>query len=613
MSNWGTPTMSQLMKWASGSALVALLGACSSAPSASENIVKSQSQALVSTTITLQSPNGVPVLSPVITGVQAVNLSAAAVINGTTVSMGTSGFSSEPDSKTNDIWSRGTATLKDRDKVTGVVHARTIVRGSGVVITGGTDTTPVFDPPTTLSWTVTYPTGTAPSYTLNTGETRTLAPGLYGSLIVNSGGTLNLSSGTYYLTTLDMEASSKIKLDQTNGPVIIYETTNLILRGAFTTSTGADPDLLLGYLGTNPIFVESAFTGAIIAPASSLTLRRVTGTLAGYFYGKTVASLDGATVSYRAPQVIAVASGSTDDPQKCAQLLIPPSNLSGQALAIASQQLINRYCSMPNTPQCISSLAGRASADYTASAKQFVASVMTGARYLGVSRDRTRKYQAALANATLASSICAGPDADGDWVPDSKDLCPNTPDLTPTDDNGCPTALPQAPDDNSVRQVLNAGGIMWNPRCVDAAPPAESAGSALYQTAAPNNGLYIVTRRVTNQPANCPIWYLFEIRELPPSGPPLPSYQVAFKDTEAVSIVAGIPGLPTVPSSLVQFLAKPGDPTTRGQLGKISSAPSWINFRVQAINANGQRGPWSEWKVPNVSDCLSLGITCASR
>jgi hypothetical protein len=601
----------RIERWATTAACGLTLVACSSTAK-HEELLAASSQALTSTTITLQEPKDMPILAPVITGSSGVSVSGSGVVTGTTVAMGTSGINVEPDGVLSDVWSRGRATLKDRVKLNGMLHASLTTLGSGVVITGGTDHAPVFDPPASLSWTVTYPTGSGPSYTMNSGQTRTLAPGLYGSLLLNSGGKLNLSSGTYYVTSLDMEAASTLTLDQTNGPVIIYEATTLILRGAINTTSGDSPDLLLGYLGTSPIYVESVFSGAIIAPSAALTLRRVTGTHTGYFYAASVSSVDGAKVQYRAPLAIAVAANP--DLEDCPQLIIQSSNLTGRALDANYQALLARYCTMPGTSQCMTNLVGRANADYTAAAKQVVAAVLSPAQYLALSRDRTRKMHAAESNSAQANALCTQQDSDGDWVVDSKDKCPNTPDLSATDDDGCPiTTLPQAPSGDDVRKLLNNWGMMFNPLCVDAPPPPEAAGAAVFQTATPGNGTFIVAQRVTNQPAGCPTWYLFQIREMPWQGQAQQPYVVAFQDSEAIAPVGGLAQLPNVPPSLIQFNAKPGDPGERSRLGSIPLEPSGINFRVQAINGNGQRGPWSQWKVPSQADCRALGVVCGTR
>jgi len=99
---------------------------------------------------------------------------------------------------------------------------------------------------------VSYPTaGTGPNVSLKAGQSQSLAPGQYGNVTLNPQSTVTLHTGTYYLKGLDLEAQTKVNLDQANGPVIIYEDTSLILRGTFASLTADPPDLLLAYLGTH--------------------------------------------------------------------------------------------------------------------------------------------------------------------------------------------------------------------------------------------------------------------------------------------------------------------------------------------------------------------------
>lgn len=80
-----------------------------------------------------------------------------------------------------------------------------------------------------------------------------------------------------------------------------------------------------------------------------------------------------------------------------------------------------------------------------------------------------------------APQLCAKADSDGDWVPDYKDRCPNTPELTATDDTGCPlAALPPAPSAEDVARVLEKMGMLSNPLCRDAPVPTRLPAGAFY-------------------------------------------------------------------------------------------------------------------------------------
>jgi hypothetical protein len=312
------------------------------------------------------------------------------------------GVHAEPDGLLNDTWSRGTADLRDRVHVRGILHAQTRTVGSNVVI-DGSDTTPPFDPPSTLSWTVTYPAGTGPDLILNPDEVKSGTPGLYGSMTVNSRATLTLAAGTYYLTNLDVEPQATIRLDQAKGPVVIYVANGLILRGSFLSVSGDAPDLLIAYLGQTTVVAESLFNGAILAPFTTVTLRAVTGVHTGFFASKDFQVLDAhVQVQYRTPLAILTAS----HPNKCVQLLttaLPPA---------AVQAATKRYCG-----EC--------------------------PRFEDTDRDGVQNCLDQCPYDPLKTApgvcLCGVPDtdSDGDGVPDCLDQCPNDPNNTSPGMCGC--------------------------------------------------------------------------------------------------------------------------------------------------------------------------------
>jgi hypothetical protein len=281
-------------------------------------------------TITISTPSPVAPLAPVVGGSNLVSLGARAeIVQGMTVSMGSGGLQTQPDALLNETWSRGTAALNDRVKVRGTLHAKTRTNGANVSVTTW-DQNPAFDPVQTLSWKVTYPSGPANPVTVNAGESTTLEPGKYGVVTLNSQSTVTLKTGTYYLTSFSFNSAATIKLDQARGPIVIYVTDNLPLRGTFTPLSGTNPDLLIAYLGTVPVVVEMLFNGAVLAPSTSLTLRSITGgTHQGFFYAKDMILDAGARVKYRAPNAIIGTSKPTGS--VCRQLAtsggIPPSDL----------------------------------------------------------------------------------------------------------------------------------------------------------------------------------------------------------------------------------------------------------------------------------------------
>jgi hypothetical protein len=330
-------------------ALLAVLGAlvtlalfgCSAPDHAPEEVGERRDGLAAPVTLTLKTPNSVPVLAPVIAVSNSAFIGARAdIVTGslTAVGLNGGGVHTEPDALLNETWSKGTADLRDRTRIRGTLHAATKQLGNDVQITT-LDATPRFEPLTSLSWTVRYPTTTTGAEVrLNAGQSRSLAPGQFGDVTLNSQSTLTLKTGTYYLRTLDLESASNVKLDQSAGPVIIYvETGNLILRGSISSLDSRPPDLLIVYLGTTSFLVETLFNGALVAPSATVTLRAVSGVHTGYFYAKDLQILDaGAKVQYRAPLPIVTASAPGG--YTCRQLvtaLVPAADLPAA---------LRRYC-----------------------------------------------------------------------------------------------------------------------------------------------------------------------------------------------------------------------------------------------------------------------------
>lgn len=330
-----------------GGLALALLAGCGSHESQpAEPAQVSKAEALAGpVTLSITSPAGVPPLSPVVSTRNSLYFGAAGtVVSGAAVALGISGggIHTEPDAVLNDTWSRGLADLGDRTLVRGVLHAATHKYGNGLNPPPTLDASPAFEPLNNLTWTVRYPsTGTGAPIIANPPPSPPLpplTPGQYGDVAVNSGGSLTIKSGTYYLRSLKFESNSTVTLDQADGPVILYvETDQLALRGAIKTVTNDPPDLAIIYLGTTAFSVETLFNGALVAPNTTATLRAVTGIHTGFFYAKDFQLLDAhARVQYRAPLPIVKAANPTGD--SCAAMVRAMVPVANQPAAIA------RYC-----------------------------------------------------------------------------------------------------------------------------------------------------------------------------------------------------------------------------------------------------------------------------
>jgi hypothetical protein len=126
--------------------------------------------------------------------------------------------------------------------------------------------------------------------TLQPGATRTLAPGAYAALIVNSRAILTLTAGTYFFTSFDLESQSMLHLDQSAGAIQIYVSSSVIDRGVTTFTAGTPSAFLFGYAGTTMLSVESPFPGGtLIAPNAPVNIATLgSSAFVGHLFAKQV-------------------------------------------------------------------------------------------------------------------------------------------------------------------------------------------------------------------------------------------------------------------------------------------------------------------------------------
>lgn len=315
---------------------------------------------------------------------------------------------------------------------------------------------------------------------------------------------------------------------------------------------------------------------------------------------------DGATAELA--HCLSICSGPPEDLEGCASQVSVRTDLTGKAREVAYQRDIAAYCASPGLSACTTTLIARANVDYTSAANQLLARQITPGQYLAVSQDRSRKLRVAEDSEIRATELCTATDADGDWVIDREDRCPNTPDLTPTDDSGCPLkTIPAGPSADEVAAGLSALHITINPKCAGAFVPERVPAGGFYWPAYSERGTYILAGAISNQPAGCPVWYEFDIEEI--SGPQAGfRYTVAFRDQEANADLVDLHR--PVPAGLIQFNPLPTDPVPNRVRLAETGFHAGIRYRVRGMNGNGLRGPWSDWKISDKASCTALGFTC---
>lgn len=114
----------------------------------------------------------------------------------------------------------------------------------------------------------TFPPATGGSFFVNTGNSRSPAPGSYANVSVSTGGTLNLASGDYFFTTLTLNAGSTVHVTASTR---IYVQSTLNLGVTFTTASNVVQPILLGFAGTS-LNVNVRFDGTLVAPNAILAL-----------------------------------------------------------------------------------------------------------------------------------------------------------------------------------------------------------------------------------------------------------------------------------------------------------------------------------------------------
>jgi hypothetical protein len=549
-------------------------------------------------TATITTPHLVSPLTVVLGANGNLAIDNGAKVNGpgTTIgiatNMGTAGVNVQPDAVMGTVYSSSAVTLGDRDHLFGKVVAAKTTEGNGVHVDGGLDTNTALRPATITTWTVTYPAATVTNVVVPVNGSSTAAPGRYGTFQVFSGGKLNLTAGTYFIDSLDLETGAKLILNQDAGPVILYVRTSVIYRGAVSTTSGVSPDLLFGYFGTADLSIEAPFVGTIVAPTAKTILRTVTGGHTGAFFGANIEVSSNAIVTYRAGNVIlTVQPGGAVD--TCAAAVQPNHALTGNALELQFQGDILRYCTGTHITSCERTIRARMNVDFFIAASSVLSSHMTTGKYQQIVVDRDTKLASFRQNPTLACDVAAH-DVDGDYIPDDKDACNNTPPLTPVLANGCTnTQLPAGPDINVLQNVVKLIGLNVDPRCVGAPQPAIPAPLGAFRSGDPSLGKAIWVSRDSGT-TTCPLYYQVEAR-ITDGSPPRSMLFQASEDT-ALSWI-------TRPSGAVQFNIHTADGGNRGAWASYSVFT--ITFRVRALNLAGGVSEWSDFFEFDNVDCVA--------
>ena len=209
------------------------------------------------------------------------------------------------DTRVGNITSSGSVEVFDRAAVNGSITAGSSITfgtnhlptpaAGNVILTGSfSPNADIATKPFSRGWDIAFQTSTN-NRNITTG-TVSLPPGAYNMLNIQ-GGTLALSSGTYYIDSITLEPPAKISVTSANGPTIIYLRTSFIDHG--TWSASAPDKVLLGYLGTSLLALEKPFAGTVVAPNARIRLAVGNASHQGAILGKETELDPGVTLTFK--------------------------------------------------------------------------------------------------------------------------------------------------------------------------------------------------------------------------------------------------------------------------------------------------------------------------
>ncbi|HEV8428235.1 MAG TPA: hypothetical protein VGQ41_10080 [Pyrinomonadaceae bacterium] len=242
-------------------------------------------------------------------------------------------------------------------------------------------------------------------------------------------------------------------------------------------------------------------------------------------------------------------------------------------------------------------ILGAANFDYTRLGRLFLTEHLNPADYLARVRDRSRKVQKAIADDSWSQSYLKG-DRDNDLIPDERDRCPDTPDLVPTDDSGCPQnePLPAAPSIEEVRRAKEGLQIVISPACKDAPLPSLSEPLQIGRDSNDQDSFLISVTRVNNQPAGCMVFYEISLHLKRSSffgGLRESDARVVFRTSENIDTSAAA-------AQRHVFRIKKSTFPLWNDLISVAIEPNDIaekHVKVRAISGNGLSSGWSAPKI----------------
>jgi hypothetical protein len=261
---------------------VSLLAGCGlGAPSPGEGPTEEIRSAVVApTTVTVALPAGGSLQTTILSATGTLLVDSRAIVGGgaspvEVASFGTQTTQIAASARVNgDVSSAAPVSLGSSAVVTGFVRSGGAITSQAGATVGGASTpsTPIGQTP--FSWTATIPSTNGGALTVFAGQSSAPAPAAYGAVTAYGNATLSLRTGTYFFTSFDAEPGANIKLDETIGPVVIYVTGAVTLRGNLVAVGGTGTNLLFVSLGTGLVDVTTPLLGTLVAPSGTVSLER---------------------------------------------------------------------------------------------------------------------------------------------------------------------------------------------------------------------------------------------------------------------------------------------------------------------------------------------------
>ena len=197
--------------------------------------------------LTVQVP---PAMSPrafALVASGALNLSDRVTVKGPIANMGSSSTHIAADDKLVDVYTKPAVTVGARSVLQGRLRTGSSASvDSSASVVGGISSA-FFEPPSTQTVRFDVPAGSLQDIVVDSDQTRVLAPGGYGRLLLRARARLALSTGDYYFQHFDTAPTdafvdSVFKLNERDGAVRIFVRDPFTFRSAIS-STSQPPDL----------------------------------------------------------------------------------------------------------------------------------------------------------------------------------------------------------------------------------------------------------------------------------------------------------------------------------------------------------------------------------